>query len=199
MASITVRACASFLVTVDAPVHIVSVDHFDGPLRSSREAMADGTVDPILDMDPVGKDDERGELIHSFPRNRLSILHIPDYLHCLRSLADGVSRMAGPAEFDVRNGCDTVPLHVSVAEGAVQFGHFFVMDVVEPDGLLDRNPGKNTKDCIKEAFCVKAESIIGNGSKQGEKNENEQEDDPFFHVNLNPIAANIPAIEPVSV
>ncbi len=82
--------------------------------------MADRAVDLILNMDPVGKDDERRELIHPFPWDRLAVLHISDDFQRLGPFADGVTRMAGPAEFDVRDSCDTISFHIAMAEGAVQ-------------------------------------------------------------------------------
>ncbi len=67
--------------------------------------------------------------------------------------------MAGPAEFDIWDSCDTIPFHMAMAEGTVQFRRLFMVDVVESDGLLDRDPGKNGEDRIKDAFCLSTESI----------------------------------------
>jgi hypothetical protein len=54
--------------------------------------------------------------------------------------------MAGSAEFDIWYPCSSVPFHIPVAEGTVQTDSFFVMDMIEEDGLIDRYPSKNGKD-----------------------------------------------------
>jgi hypothetical protein len=144
--------------------------------------MAGRTVDLVLDVDPVGKHNKRRKLIHPLPGDRSTRLYVLDDLQSLGSLADCVSRMAGSTEFDVRNCCGTVPLYIAVAEGAVQFRDFPVMEVIEPDGLVDRHPGKDGRDRIKEAFCLKSETIIGNGGDPRDENQNKEKGDPSSHI-----------------
>jgi hypothetical protein len=145
--------------------------------------MADRAVDLVLNMDPVGEDDIRRELIHPFPWDRLAVLHIPDDFQCLGPLADGVTRMAGVTEFDIRDSCDTVPFHMAMTEGAVQARDLLVMDVIESDGLIDRDAGKNGEDRIKDTFCLSAESIVSDGGKQGDEDEGNEKIKPFLHIN----------------
>jgi hypothetical protein len=54
--------------------------------------------------------------------------------------------MAGSTEFDIWNPSSAVPFHVPVAEGTVQTDCFFVMNMIEKDGLIDRHPSINGKD-----------------------------------------------------
>jgi len=54
--------------------------------------------------------------------------------------------MASATELDIRNPSSTVPFHVPVAEGTVQADCFFVMNMIEKNGLIDRYPGINGKD-----------------------------------------------------
>jgi len=79
--------------------------------------------------------------------------------------------MAGLTEFDIRDACDTIPFHMAMTEGTVQFRHLFVVDVVESDGLIDRDPGKNREDRIKDAFCLGTESIVSDSGKQGDEDD----------------------------
>ena len=90
--------------------------------------------------------------------------------------------MAGLTEFDVRNSCDTVSFHIAVAESAVQFRHFFVMDIVKPHRLFDNDLCKNREDRKKYTLCFNTESIVSNGSKQGEEDKNDDKIKPFFHI-----------------
>jgi hypothetical protein len=169
-------------VTVDAPCHKITVDHFRRSIGHAGNAVADRAVDLILNMDPVGKDDERRELIHPFPWDRLAALHISDDFQSLGPLADGVARMAGLAEFDIRDPSDTIPFHMAMTEGAVQVRHLLVMDVIESDGLIDRDPGKNGEDRIKDAFSLSAESIVSHSGKQRDEDENNEKIKPFLHI-----------------
>ena len=134
-------------------------------------------------MDPVGKDDEGRQLIHPDPWDHPAGCHKVDHFQCLRSFADGVTGMAGLAEFDIRDSCDTIPFGMAMTEGTVQFRHLFVVDVVESDGLLDRDTGKDGENCIKNPFCLDAESIVSDGGKQGDEDDGNQKIKPFLHIN----------------
>ena len=134
-------------------------------------------------MNPVGKDDESRELIHSYPWDHFAGCYIIDYFQCLRSFADCVTGMAGPAEFDVRDSCHTIHFNITMTEGAVQFRHLFMMDVVESDRLLDRDPGEDGEDRIKDAFCLGAESIVSDSGKQGDEDGGSEKIEPFLHMN----------------
>jgi hypothetical protein len=54
--------------------------------------------------------------------------------------------VAGSAEFDIGYSCSAVPFRIPVAEGTVQTDCFFVMDMIEKNGLIDRYPGIDGKD-----------------------------------------------------
>ena len=91
--------------------------------------------------------------------------------------------MAGLAKFDIRDSSDTIPLHIAVTESAIQFCYLFVMDMVKPNRLIDRDLGKDRENRIKDAFCLNTEPIISDGSKQRNEDENNEKIDPFFHIN----------------
>jgi hypothetical protein len=54
--------------------------------------------------------------------------------------------MTGSTEFNVWNPCGTIPFDIAVTEKTVQMGCFFVVDMIEKDGLIDRFPGKDRED-----------------------------------------------------
>jgi len=91
VARIAIDVRTSFLVAVDAPLHIVSIDHFDRSFLRACQAMADGTIYPLLNMDPVRKGDKRWKLIHAIPRDLSACFYISHNLQCLRPLADGIA------------------------------------------------------------------------------------------------------------
>ena len=136
-------------MTVHAPLHINSVNHFDRPLLDTRATVARRAINAPLDMDPVREDDKFRELVHPLPWNLLPRFHISDHFQCLGSFTDGIARMAGLTEFDVGNPGNTISIHVAVAERTVQFCHLFVVDMIEQDGLIHWNPGQNRKDRIE--------------------------------------------------
>jgi hypothetical protein len=74
--------------------------------------------------------------------------------------------MAGSTEFDIRNPSSAVSFDITVAKGTIQAGCIFVMDMIEEDGLVDRNPGIDWKDGEEDLFRLNFKSIVGN---DGEK------------------------------
>jgi hypothetical protein len=48
--------------------------------------------------------------------------------------------MAGLTELNIWNPCGPIPFDIPMAEKTVQMGYFFVMNMVEEDGLIDRFP-----------------------------------------------------------
>jgi hypothetical protein len=119
VASIAVIASPPFPVAVKAPLHIVPIDHLDGSFHRAREPVANGTINSALDVNPVGEDDERREFVHANPWDSLALLYILDDLERFRPLADRIRRMAGPADLDVWDSRDPLPLCIAMAEGAV--------------------------------------------------------------------------------
>lgn len=183
MACVAIDRSPHLLVAFQAPRHKGSIHHFRGSIRHAGNPVAGRAIHTSLNMDPVRKNDKRRELIHPLPWNRLPVLHVSDHLQSLRSLADCVGRMAGLAEFNVRDACDTIPFDIAVAESAVQFGHLFVMDVVESNGLVNHNLRKDREDRIKDALRLSAKPIVSHGGEQGEDDESDAKINPFSHIN----------------
>ncbi len=183
MARVAIDRSSHLLVAFQAPRHKGSIHHFRGSIRHAGNPVTGRAIDTSLNMDPVRKNDKRRKLIHPLPRNRLAVLHIPDHLQSLRSLADCVGGMAGLAEFNVRDACDTISFDIAVAESAVQFGHLFVMDVIESNGLVDHNLRKNRKDSIEDALRLSAKTIVSHGGEQREDDESNAKINPFSHIN----------------
>ena len=74
--------------------------------------------------------------------------------------------MAGPTDFDIWEAGNTFPFDIAVAERAIQFCYLFVMDMIETDGLIDGDLGKDWEDRIKDAQGLRSKSIVGNGGKE---------------------------------
>jgi hypothetical protein len=166
-------------MAVQTPLHIVSVNHLDRSFFDPSQTMTYRTFDTALNMNPVGKDDMSRKFIHSLPRNLLACLHILNDFQCFRSLAYCIGGVTGPTEFNVWNSCSAVPFHITVAEGTVQTDCFFVMNVIEEDGLINRNPSINWKDRKEDAFGLNLKSMVGNSGKK-ENKENSQQKAKFL-------------------
>jgi len=119
VAGITIRICSTPLVAIDTPGHIVSVNHLDRPFFYTCKTMTDGAIHFPLNMNPVRKDDKFRELIHSLPGDLPTCLNILDDFKRLRSLADRIRAVTGPAEFDIGNPGRPVSFRISMAEGAI--------------------------------------------------------------------------------
>ena len=166
VATIAIIVCSSFFVTVHTPLHIVSVNHFHWSIAYSGKTMTDGAIHTALDMNPVGKDDKAWKFIHPLPWDLFPCLYIFDDFKCLRSFTDRIARMAGSTELNVWNPRGTIPFDIAVAERTVQMGCFFVMDMIEKDGLIDRFPREYWKDREENSFGLDLKSIIGNNGKK---------------------------------
>jgi hypothetical protein len=108
--------------------------------------MTDGTIHAALNVNPVGEDDMSRKFIHALPKDLSPCLYIINDFQRLRSLAHRIGGMAGATEFDIRNPGSAVSFHIPVAEGTVQTDGFFMMNMIEKNGLIDRYPGINGKD-----------------------------------------------------
>jgi hypothetical protein len=97
-------------------------------------------------MNPVREDNKAWQFIHPLPRDLFTCFHIFDDLKCLGPFTDGIARMTGSTEFNVWNPCGTIPFDIAVTEKTVQMGCFFVVDMIEKDGLIDRFPRKDRED-----------------------------------------------------
>jgi len=78
--------------------------------------------------------------------------------------------MAGSTEFDIWNPSSAVSFDITVAKGTVQTDSFFVMNMIEEDGLVDRNPGIDWKDGEEDLFGLNFKLIVGNDGKKENKN-----------------------------
>jgi len=169
-------------MTVDAPFHVITVHHLDRPFFRAGDAMAGGAVHAALDVDPVRKNDVGRKFIHPLPRNPFPCFHVFHNLQRFGPLADGIARMACPAEIDIRNSRNPVPLHKSVAERAVQLRDLFVVDVVEQNGLLDGDPSENGKQGEENTFGLDPKPVVGNNSDEKSHADGDKGIDPFSHV-----------------
>jgi hypothetical protein len=130
-------------VAVHAPFHIDAIQHLYGPIGYTRKTVAGRTVDIVLNMNPVGKNDKGRKLIHPIPRNSLPGLHIFNDFECLGSLADSIRGMTGLTEFNIGNPCDAIPFDKAMAEGTVELGTLLVEDMIKKDGLINCLVGEN--------------------------------------------------------
>lgn len=119
VAGVAVIAGSSFLMAVHAPLHIVSINHFDRSLLHACQTVADGTVHPLLDMNPVREGDIFREFVHPVPWNLPICLHIFDHFQRFRPFTHGIRCMASSAEFDVGNACSAIPFNIPMAERTV--------------------------------------------------------------------------------
>lgn len=121
----------------------------------------------------------------TLPRDLFTCLHIFDDFKYLRSFTDRIARMTGSTELNIWNPCDTIPFDIAVAEGTVQMGCFFVVNMIEEDGLIDRFPRKDWKDWKEDTFGPNLESVVGNNdNKENQDNWNEKAKEPFHNSNL---------------
>ena len=143
--------------------------------------MTNGTIDVALNMDPVWKDDKRRKVIHFFPRDTFSFLYVTDDFKRFRPLAHGVCGMAGLADFNVGEACRAILSGVSVAEITVKIDVLCMEDMVEQNGLIDRNPCENRKDGKEGGFGTNGISVVSHEGKQGNDHKNNQKEYRFFH------------------
>ena len=138
VARVAIRVCPSSFVTVHAPLHINSIDHFYRCITYAGKAVTSGAIDLALDVNPVRKDYKGREFIHPPPGDLLIFLHVAEDFCRLGPLTDRIARMADSTEFDVWNPCNAILGDISVAKVAVQLGDFQMVNVIEPDRLIDR-------------------------------------------------------------
>ena len=69
VARVAIGTRAPFFVAVDAPFHIVAINHFYRSITHASQTMAGGTIYLVLNVNPVGKDDKWWKFIHPLPRN----------------------------------------------------------------------------------------------------------------------------------
>jgi hypothetical protein len=133
-------------------------------------------------MNPVWKDNKLWKLIHPLPWNLFSHLNIFDHFKSLWPFAHCIGGVAGPAEFDVGYSCGAISFNIPVAESTVQTSCLFVVDMIEEDGLIDRNPGINWKDGKEEAFGLNLKSMVGNRGKKKYEYNNKKKGEPLLHI-----------------
>jgi hypothetical protein len=89
--------------------------------------------------------------------------------------------MAGSTEFDIRNPSSAVSFDITVAKGAVQTDCFFVMNMIEQDGLINGYPSINGKDREEDLFGLDLKSMVGNDSKKEDKNNSSEKTQFLLH------------------
>jgi hypothetical protein len=181
MAGVAIDTCLSFLVTVEAPFHVHPVYHLHRSVFCSCKAVADGAIHSILNMDPVRKDHMAGQLIHPFPWNRLLCLDVFHHFERLGPLAHGIGRVTGPADLDVRDSCDPLPLNIAVAEGTVQFSDLRMVDMVEQDRLIDGYPGKDREEGEEDVLGLNLKPVESHDTQQEDQDDSDPQNDPLFH------------------
>jgi hypothetical protein len=67
--------------------------------------------------------------------------------------------VASSAEFNIWNPCDTIFLDISMAKVAVQFSDFFMVNVIETDGLINGCTSKDRKDRKNKRFRLDSEAV----------------------------------------
>jgi hypothetical protein len=89
--------------------------------------------------------------------------------------------MTGPAEFDIGNPGHPVLFHIAVAEGAIQLGNFFMMDVIEEDRLIDRRPGENREQEEKDLLRFDLKPVVSNDGKKKDDEDGKKNNEFPFH------------------
>ena len=93
--------------------------------------------------------------------------------------------MAGSTEFDIRYSCSSVPFHIPVAKGAVQTDCFFVMNMIEKNGLIDRYPSVDWKNSIEHTFGLNLISMVGDSRNEENYYDNKKNTkEPLHNTNL---------------
>ena len=182
MARITIHAGSSFRMAIEAPVHVVSVNHREGPCRGSCHTMTDRTVDVTLNMDPVGENNVFWKFVHPFPGDLPGVLHVFDHFERLGLLTHGIGRMAGPAQIDVRDGRRPIFLDIAVAERAVQFGRFYMAQMIENDGLINGGPRKDREDTKENTLGDDLKSMVSDDAREKENKNGHKPDQFSFHI-----------------
>jgi hypothetical protein len=69
-----------------------------------------------------------------------------------------------------------------MAEGTVQTDRFFVVDMIEENGLIDWNPGINWKDGVEDTFRLNPKSIVGNSGEEKYENNSKKKEKGLLHI-----------------
>ena len=119
VAGVTIVTGLSFLMAGHAPLHIVSINHFDRSFLYTCQTMAEGTVHPTLNMNPVREGNIFGKLVHAVPQDLPIRLDILNDFQSLRPFTHSIRGMTSTAEFDIWNPCSTIPFSITMAERTV--------------------------------------------------------------------------------
>lgn len=72
--------------------------------------------------------------------------------------------------------------YVTVAEGTIQISCFFVMNMIEEDGLIDRYPAINGENGEEDLFGLYLKSMVGNSGKKENKDNSQQKAKFPLHI-----------------
>jgi hypothetical protein len=100
--------------------------------------------------------------------------------------------MTDPTEFNVRDSCHAIFFHIPVAERAVQFGHLFVMDVIEENGLVNGLRGIYRKEREEKAFRLNLKPMVSHNRQQKEEYCPEEKEELLFHILLSIFDGTLP-------
>jgi hypothetical protein len=137
--------------------------------------MTNRAIDLALDMNPMRKDNKGWKFVHPLPRNSLICFHISDNLYRLGPLTDCIAEMTGSTDFDVRDSSSTVFTDKPVAEKTVQLGHFLVVDMIEPDRLVNVLTFQYWEDRENESFHRNSKTMPCNNGKKKDQNDSNEE------------------------
>jgi len=171
-------------VTVHTPLHVITVDHPHGGIACSRNPVAGGAIDAVLDMDPMRKDDKGRECIHPLPGDLFAFLHVSKNFYCLGPLADRIARMAHSTELNVWNSCSAVVADVLMAKKAIQTGDFLVVNVIKTDGLIDRFASQNWEDREDKRFRRNPKAMPSNRGDEKNQDDSHKKANLLHHFSL---------------
>jgi hypothetical protein len=93
--------------------------------------------------------------------------------------------MAGSTEFDIRNPSSAVSFDITVAKGTVQTDCFFVMNMIEQDGLINGYPSVDWKNSIEHTFGLNLISMVGDSRNEENYYDNKKNTkEPLHNTNL---------------
>jgi hypothetical protein len=100
--------------------------------------------------------------------------------------------MTDPTEFYVRDSCHAIFFYIPVAERAVQFGHLFVMDVIEENGLVNGLRGIYRKERKEKAFRLNLKPMVSHNRQQKEEYCPEAKEKLLLHTLLSIFDGTLP-------
>jgi hypothetical protein len=89
--------------------------------------------------------------------------------------------VAGLADLNIRKACNPFSFDIAVAEGTVQLGHLFVVDVIEADGLFDCDSTKDWKDSKERGLGLNLKTVVSHNGNEEKHEDRDHKINPFLH------------------